>query len=505
MSTFKVKVKWGKELYDVDIDTSEPPMVFKAQLFALTGVQPDRQKVMIKGMTLKDDDWGSMKLKNGLSILLMGSREEIPKEPVQRPIFMEDLTESELATALELPAGLANLGNTCYMNATIQCLRVVPELRKALQRFQGRLAVSSGGVMPAQSITSALRDLYLEMDKTGSSIPPVILLQVLHLAFPRFAEKSEHGGLMQQDANECWTEVMRMLQQKLSPFYDPEVRETPSLEGASAPKYSSLVDQYFGGQFDVSLKCIESEDEPLKSSQENFLQLSCFISTDVKFLHGGLKSRMQETITKLSPTLNRDAQYLKTSKISRLPAYLTVQFVRFFYKEKEAVNAKILKDIKFPLELDMFELCSEELQNKLNPMRSRFKEEDDKKAAEAQLKLEQKKIDIVDVPNVPTKALPFSFEDDAGSNNSGYYQLRAVLTHKGRSSSSGHYVAWVHKENDEWYKCDDDKVSVITSEDILRLSGGGDWHCAYVLLYGPKKLEIAESGDVVEKMDLSAT
>jgi len=32
---------------------------------------------------------------------------------------------------------------------------------------------------------------------------------------------------------------------------------------------------------------------------------------------------------------------------------------------------------------------------------------------------------------------------DSGSNNSGYYELQAVLTHKGRSSSSGHYVAWV--------------------------------------------------------------
>lgn len=31
------------------------------------------------------------------------------------------------------------------------------------------------------------------------------------------------------------------------------------------------------------------------------------------------------------------------SKLSRLPAYLTVQMVRFFYKEKESVNAKVLK------------------------------------------------------------------------------------------------------------------------------------------------------------------
>ena len=51
---FLVNVKWGKEKFDaVELNTEEPPMVFKAQLFALTGVQPDRQKVMVKGGTLK--------------------------------------------------------------------------------------------------------------------------------------------------------------------------------------------------------------------------------------------------------------------------------------------------------------------------------------------------------------------------------------------------------------------------------------------------------------------
>lgn len=45
---------------------------------------------------------------------------------------------------------------------------------------------------------------------------------------------------------------------------------------------------------------------------------------------------------------------------------------------------------------------------------------------------------------------------------------------------------------DEWFKFDDDKVSVVSPEDILRLSGGGDWHIAYVLLYGPRRLEILE-------------
>lgn len=60
-----VKVKWGKEVFpNVEVNTDEEPMLFKAQLFALTGVQPERQKVMLKGMTLKDDDWGNIKLKD---------------------------------------------------------------------------------------------------------------------------------------------------------------------------------------------------------------------------------------------------------------------------------------------------------------------------------------------------------------------------------------------------------------------------------------------------------
>ncbi|KAK2496574.1 hypothetical protein MC885_017791, partial [Smutsia gigantea] len=46
--------------------------------------------------------------------------------------------------------------------------------------------------------------------------------------------------------------------------------------------------------------------------------------------------------------------------------------------------------------------------------------------------------------------------------------------------------------DDEWIKFDDDKVSIVTPEDILRLSGGGDWHIAYVLLYGPRRVEIIQ-------------
>lgn len=182
---------------------------------------------------------------------------------MERVPFVEDMTESELCQALQLPAGLSNLGNTCYLNACVQCLRTVPELRQALDQFPGPLTLSE--VDGAQNLTVAMRDVMQMMDKEAV-VTPIVLVQVLHLIFPRFAEKSEQGGFVQQDANECWVEILRVLQQKL-----------PALPCPQSPAVS-VVDQFFGGRFRVEMENTECPDEPHSVSSEDFLQLSCFIS-----------------------------------------------------------------------------------------------------------------------------------------------------------------------------------------------------------------------------------
>lgn len=96
---------------------------------------------------------------------------------------------------MEVPAGLTNLGNTCYMNAVVQCLKAVPELRDALKRYKEEFSVTS--LASAQSITAAMRSVFDQMSGSNT-VTPILLLQTLHMTFPQFAQTGENGGYRQQ-------------------------------------------------------------------------------------------------------------------------------------------------------------------------------------------------------------------------------------------------------------------------------------------------------------------
>ena len=53
MAPIQVKIKHAGKTHDVQLDPDQPATVFKDAVYQLTGVPPDRMKVMIKGGILK--------------------------------------------------------------------------------------------------------------------------------------------------------------------------------------------------------------------------------------------------------------------------------------------------------------------------------------------------------------------------------------------------------------------------------------------------------------------
>eukprot|EP00026_Physarum_polycephalum_P003463 Phypoly_transcript_03475.p1 GENE.Phypoly_transcript_03475~~Phypoly_transcript_03475.p1 ORF type:complete len:778 (+),score=103.78 Phypoly_transcript_03475:100-2334(+) len=99
----KLHVTFNTQRFEVDIDVKDSVEVFKLQLYSLTGVPPDGQKILglTKGSPLKDDIiLESLAIKDGQKVLLMGKPEAavptndtsppipVPHEPT---IFEEDI------------------------------------------------------------------------------------------------------------------------------------------------------------------------------------------------------------------------------------------------------------------------------------------------------------------------------------------------------------------------------------------------------------------------------
>ena len=461
-----IKVRWNKNYFSVDPSPLKTILDLKNEIQKHSQVQSDEQLMILKGKVLHDEENISIVPENSLITMLGAPPKGLEKQVKPEVTFEEDLTQEQRMQLLrekgeEIVFGLNNLGNTCYLNASIQCLGRVTELRNTLKNYTTQNPSAYNSLEPSKKLTYAWGSTYKMLDTATEPVTPMSLVKVIRDINPMFAE-ADHGVCKQQDADEC---VSLMLN---------NIHDTLKTPGDKMDIFSKiLVDELFGIEMQVKMKNVEDTTE-VKSKKELLYKLTCYIDNSTLELVEGLKKSLKENLDLFSDKLQRNTVFEKSQYINRLPNYLQVQFMRFFWKQAntltgaKAGKSKILKSVIFSKVIDLYDMCTEETKELLNLGRK----------IESKLMKDDKDFKIENVKK----------EEGKDYVPTGRYQLISVLTHQGRSSESGHYIGWVHKKDDKWLKYDDDDVTMVTTNEVLELKGGGDWHMAYICFF--KQLEV---------------
>ncbi|KAK9075456.1 hypothetical protein SSX86_003779 [Deinandra increscens subsp. villosa] len=309
------------------------------------------------------------------------------------------------------PLGFKNLGNTCYLNAVLQCLTYTPPLANFCLQLQHSNFCESLAqqdkktdcpfcILEKRIVRSLCADL--TQDTPGKIIGGLKI----------FAEHFRLGR--QEDAHEflryvidaCHTTCLRLkkLQQQRRKFI--------SNGGGDGFNGSSVVKEIFGGALQSQVKCLACGNESnkvdeimdisidilncnsLKEAFENFFQ--------PETLDGNNKYKC-ESCKKL-------VEARKQMSILQAPNILVIQLKRF----EGIYGGKIDKAITFEEVLVLS-----------------------------------------------------SFMCKTSQDPHPEYKLFATIIHSGYSPDSGHYYAYVKDAIGRWYCCNDSYVSVSTLEDVL--------------------------------------
>eukprot|EP00755_Sulcionema_specki_P007296 Sspe_Gene.37865::Locus_18267_Transcript_1_1_Confidence_1.000_Length_2132::g.37865::m.37865/K11839/USP8, UBP5; ubiquitin carboxyl-terminal hydrolase 8 len=333
--------------------------------------------------------------------------------------------------------GLANKGNTCYLNAAIQCLSATPRFRQLIlsDSFRGKInkrnTLGTGG-----KLVGAFSDLLKTMWSGCSVYTPTEFKRVLG------QWRAQFGEYDQQDAQEFFSCFLDGLHEDLNEAVPttyvelPDNDNMPDTEAADVrwqnhlSHNSSCVQRYFHGQLKSSVRCLKCNHVSIAFDPFSVLSVPVPTTHRIATLDSCLEAlASQEDSSWTCSKCKHDRAHL-SMLLWRLPKYLVVQLKRYNNETTE----KITIPVHFP---DVFDP---------SPW-------------------------VASSPPPPTAAIPngaehsrvesiasmaSSIEDGIGCYGT-VYQLYAVVNHYG-SSRSGHYTAYTKCAN-EWMLFDDSTVT----------------------------------------------
>ncbi|KAF9048837.1 cysteine proteinase [Panaeolus papilionaceus] len=303
--------------------------------------------------------------------------------------------------------GLLNLGQTCFLNAVLQCLIHNPLLRNYFLSDKHNYKQCKTENCTCCEMDKLFTEVYSE--DTGP-YGPITLLATTWKA------SAELAGYAQQDAHEFFISALNQIHQ--------------TSRGCTNVSCNCIIHSTFAGQLQSDVKCercgnITSTIDPMLDISLELKSRTGEAPSSENTLGACLRRFTQpEKLGSKEYSCAKCGKAHEASKrlsIRKLPPVLSFQFKRFEQKTNDKSSArKIDTPVRFPASINMA------------PYTSLFVRDTEKDSASSVL-------------------------SNLGSDWMYEYDLFAVINHEGQMNN-GHYTNFARFQ-DEWYRFDDDKVT----------------------------------------------
>lgn len=342
---------------------------------------------------------------------------------MNKNIFLCILLNS-FAIFCQTPSGLSNEGNTCFMNASLQCIYNIEPLTNFLLSPKNVNFHSSDVFNNNRS--AIIPTITAQYKKLISKIKASPAKTVTTLPFCQRIWQTGNFIKYRQD------DAMAFIETLINHIIDFDINQN-NIQFYGFP-YNRIAKSKIGDLFRFTTNelrnCSNCKNQSFKNSLETFLPVQISGST----LQSCLKAHFDiENIGSgefKCSKCNTKSAFQKQIQLLECPQHLIIQLKRFAYDKNSKELSKLKDTIKFPVNgLDL---------------------------------------------------KPY-FHNSIEVNNS-IYDLSSIVMHVG-SINGGHYWAWVKDNNsDRWYDCNDDTVTLLSAKDIANLEQKGSSD-AYILFY----------------------